>query len=491
MFKGVDVGALNVKYPRGVFPIFFTLIAGMMCAAFTLFFLVLYCVHGLGFGDKAADSLFGAYVALMYMTHIAGGYIAERYLGYCRAIVVGAFAMALGLALIAFPERPYLIAGLSIFILGVGLLVPCIFVLLGRLYATHGPEREAGFILAYIGMNIGAFLAGVVGGQLEHYFGFKAVFLCGSLVALALTCFFIKASRFFKSVELQTMQPKSRRSQAVGLGLCLVVILALAGLLTFAGMANVLLLIAGVCCFILILQLSQREKGVARKKLYTFLLFCLLGIAFWSLYFLNTSALALFIDRSVNKQILGWTIPTESFASIGAFYMMLLGPFIGPFWLFLRKRFGWDVSLSAKFSGGLIFIGAVYLIIALGIYLNTGEAALSLWWVVVCYLFQSFGELLIGPAGFAMVGTLVPVRMEAVMVGMWELSVGLGGNVTSYLAGLTAVPKATPAASANHLYLQYFAFFGVVTVAIGFLVASIAIWKRCYKYKANHSTFGK
>ncbi|SFN99617.1 peptide MFS transporter [Sphingomonas sp. OK281] len=72
--------------------------------------LTLYLTKHFVFGDREATGLYGGYTALVYLTPLVGGYLADQYLGSKRAVKFGAIIMALGYLLLCFggeTAKPY------------------------------------------------------------------------------------------------------------------------------------------------------------------------------------------------------------------------------------------------------------------------------------------------------------------------------------------------------------------------------------------------
>ena len=138
--------------------------------------LVLYLTKELLFSDAQAYGIYGAYGAWVYTTPVIGGWLADRWLGYQRAIVLGAILMALGHFSLAITHPMFFYTALALLIAGNGLFKPNISSLVGKLYARDDPRRDPGFTIFYMGINIGAFLAplacGFVGDTFGWHYGF-------------------------------------------------------------------------------------------------------------------------------------------------------------------------------------------------------------------------------------------------------------------------------------------------------------------------------
>ena len=147
--------------------------------------LVLYLVNAIGLPREHALEIYATYTALVYLTPIFGGYLADRWLGHRRAVIIGAMVMALGHFAMAFPSLLYYALGLLV--AGNGFFKPNISTLLGNLYGEGDPRRDGGFTIFYMGINLGAFLAPLAVGTLadlyDWHYGFAAAGV-GMLIGL-------------------------------------------------------------------------------------------------------------------------------------------------------------------------------------------------------------------------------------------------------------------------------------------------------------------
>src|SRR5690606_15870037 len=135
-------------HPSGLFVLFFT----EMWERFSFYgmraLLVLFLVSAVGIGGwdwprENAMALYGTYLALLYLTPIIGGQLADRYLGYRKAIIIGAIIMTLGHASMAI-ETPFsLYLGLFLLVVGTGFFKPNMTSFISVLYQNH-PEKKDG-----------------------------------------------------------------------------------------------------------------------------------------------------------------------------------------------------------------------------------------------------------------------------------------------------------------------------------------------------------
>ena len=133
-----------------------------------------------GCGWERADALvlYAWYTGLVYVTPIIGGFIADKFTGFRKAVVLGAVIMTLGHASMALEvlSDSFFYIGLGLIIIGNGLFKPNIGSIVGQLYKTQGKEKDAGYTIFYMGVNAGAFfgyvLCGYIGETIGWHYGF-------------------------------------------------------------------------------------------------------------------------------------------------------------------------------------------------------------------------------------------------------------------------------------------------------------------------------
>ncbi|MCL2349791.1 MAG: peptide MFS transporter [Planctomycetaceae bacterium] len=157
-------------------------------------------VPGFGWSEADANYLYGIYTCLVYFLPILGGWVADRFLGQFRCVLIGGVLMAVGEFFLAATEfvrigigtdiniqtDPLALwtfyAGLALMILGNGFFKPCISVMVGQLYHPDEPQkRDAGFSFFYMGINIGAFLSPLVAGTVAEKYGFHLGFIIAGI----------------------------------------------------------------------------------------------------------------------------------------------------------------------------------------------------------------------------------------------------------------------------------------------------------------------
>ncbi len=157
---------MALGHPKGLFALFFTEMWERLAFYTMVGILLLYTIDaergGLGLPRAQGNEIYGLYLAFVYFTPFIGGMIADRFLGYRRAVFIGGLLMAAGLFMMGMPGFNFFVLGLIGLIVGNGFFKPNISVMVGNLYKPGDPKRDSGFNIFYMGINIGALAATLV-----------------------------------------------------------------------------------------------------------------------------------------------------------------------------------------------------------------------------------------------------------------------------------------------------------------------------------------
>jgi len=171
---------MALGHPKGLFPLFFTEMWERLAFYTMLGVLLLYVTDtergGLGLPAAEGNEIYGLYLAFVYFTPFLGGMLADRFLGYRRAVVLGGVLMASGLFLMSVPGFTPFASGLGLLIIGNGFFKPNISVMVGNIYEPGDPKRDAGFNIFYMGINVGAFVANLLAASVRNEFGWLWTF---------------------------------------------------------------------------------------------------------------------------------------------------------------------------------------------------------------------------------------------------------------------------------------------------------------------------
>ena len=431
-------------HPKGLSVLFFS----EMWERFSFYgmraLLTLYMVSELGYPkDGRAYAVYGAYGALVYAFPVLGGWLANQWLGYRRAIVLGAVLMALGHFAMAVPDENAFYLALGLLCVGNGFFKPNISSTVGRLYAEGDRRRDRGFTIFYMGINIGAFTAPLVCGWLGEDVDWHLGFSLAGFGMVAGLIWFLRGRRHLGD-HAEPDRPELLKAP-VFLGLNRLH-LVVAGAFLVAPLAALCLwryevaqiLIQGISGVVLIclLVFTFQQHGVARLRLLSLIVLMFFHMLFWAGFEQAGSSFNIMTKEHVHRKILGIEFPASVFQSVNPFFIVVLAPFFSILWKRLQQR-NWDPSIPMKFALGLFQLGLGFLALLVGMAVADENATIALFWMVLCYLLHTTGELCLSPVGLSAVTKLSPKRWVGFCMGAWFLTIANAHLVAAGIARLT------------------------------------------------------
>ncbi len=172
-------------HPKGLFRLFFIEMWERLAFYTMVGILLLYATDtetgGLGWSKDTGNEIYGLYLAFVYFTPYVGGLLADRFLGYRKAVLIGGLLFATGFFLLATGQPWAFPVGLVFLCCGNGFFKPTISAMVGNLYAKGDPKRDAGFNIFYMGINIGAFIANFLAAIMRNAFFWEAIFIAAGI----------------------------------------------------------------------------------------------------------------------------------------------------------------------------------------------------------------------------------------------------------------------------------------------------------------------
>src|SRR6058998_3105373 len=392
-------------HPRGLSTLFFT----EMWERFRYYgmrgFLILYMTKALGFTDPHAGAVYGNYVGSVWLAAIFGGIIADRWLGHYRSVLIGGIIIALGHFTLAFHALPFFYSGLSLIVIGTGLLKPNVSTLVGSLYDRGDERRDAGFSIFYMGINLGAFLGPLIAGKLAEGVDWHLGFACAGVgMLLGLTQYVLGRRRLQPAVERIAAQKAARKA------------------VDPTGARG---------------PLSSEDW----RRIWAVVVLFIFASLFWGAYEQAGSTLTLFADRYVHLELLGIRLYASWFVSVQAAFVILLSPLFAWLWVRLGPR---QPSSPAKFALALVLVGLAFVLLIPAGSLAQGGVKVSPLWLIGAYFIQELGELCLSPVGLSLVTKVAPVRLVSVVMGIFFLSNFLGNLLAGWSARfVSTVPLVT------------------------------------------------
>jgi proton-dependent oligopeptide transporter, POT family len=288
-----------------------------------------------------AGALFGTYAMLLYITPIAGGMLADRYLGYRWAVVIGSLIMTLGHASMAFETELSLYAGLALLVIGTGFFKPNMTSIVSEMYKKLPEKKDGAYTIFYMGVNAGAFFGMMLCGYLAEKVGWAWGFgLAGVFMLLGTLQFWLakplfgeigdrptKESRANKQTMALDEDPEvAKRNPFTTIDYILIAICTIIGLGysindplsniagidifkfmqigDFKGQYVGILIALGLFLFLVISRIL-RYTVVVRDRMIAFIIFAFFTVFFWLAFEQGATSLVIFARDNINRELVG------------------------------------------------------------------------------------------------------------------------------------------------------------------------------------------
>ncbi len=492
--KITETGNDFFGHPKALFILFFT----EMWERFSFYgmkaLLIFYLTKYYLFSDEAGNLLIGSYAALVYAIPVVGGFIADRYLGFRKAIVFGGILLVLGHLGMAYEGNAttksltgeiirdefalqifYL--SLAFIVMGVGFLKANISSLVGELYAEGDKRRDSGFTIFYMGINLGSFLATLICVWLGEAYGWSYGFGAAGIGMLFGLMTFISGKKLLLG-KGESKTPEFLENRTLGFknewliyaGSVISIALVWQMVQRHSVVQN-LLIIAGGISFIYIIYyaITQLDK-IARERLIALTILILFTIVFWALFEQAYTSLNLFADRILDRG----SIPAGNFLSLNALFIVLFAPVFAWLWIRLGKQ---NPNTAVKFSIALLLVGLGFGSLVLGIHAS-GMGKVAMFWLVLTYFLHTCAELCLSPVGLSAVTKLSPVKIVGFMMGVWFLATASSEFIASILANIASVDTSNGEAPdlnlAKQSYLKLFEYLFYTGLGFGILLLALS-----------------
>jgi POT family proton-dependent oligopeptide transporter len=463
------------KHPKGLRPLFMTEMWERfsfygMRALLALYMVAPQSAGGLGFSPTKATMIYGTYGMCVYLMAIPGGWIADRFLGYQKAVALGGVFIAAGQFVLTIRSMPFFVLGLAMIVVGTGLLKTNCTSLVGMLYSQEDTRRDSGFSIYYMGINLGAFISPLVCGfvaqtpsflwilnklgiQATHAwtwgFGAAGLAMILGLVQYKLQHKLLGDTGLMPAhhaagpiTAAATEKAAELRPKAMLLfGLLFAVILAFA---TFdlapdfrwpvAGISFVAGAVLGGAfgasnAGYLDLTGDEKKRVMAIGMLFTF------AMIFWAIFEQAGTTLNFFADQHTNRVLPGGGLfPSSYYQSVNSVFIILLAPAFSWLWMNLGRH---EPSSPIKFTAGLLGVGLGFLLLVLP-FTSTVAAGgkAGPWWLVGTYFIHTVAELSLSPVGLSTTSRLAPDKFKGLMMGVWFMSISFGYKLGGFAGHL-------------------------------------------------------
>jgi POT family proton-dependent oligopeptide transporter len=418
---------------------------------------------GLGTTDKTASSIYGLYVACSYLLSLLGGWIADRLMGAQRAVIAGGSLIVLGNSLLISGTRHVFFLGLTVSAFGIGLLKPSVSTLVAQLFPEGGSRRDAGFLIFFMGISVGALLGSMLVPIFVVHFGWRWGFgLTAFGMLLGSVHFGLARGRLAGAGAAVTGEAGSWLPVILfGTGISIIAALSVVGHLTIdpiavSAIVSWLLVLLGATYFIYLVAFAGLTV-LERRRAYVIVALFVASAIFFAGNEQSGALLTLFAERYTDRKILGWEIPAGALYAVSSLTDILFAPLFAWLWLALGRR-GVDPSTITKFSLALTLLSVGFLVMYVASsYVGAGRKVGPAW-LTMTFVLHEWGALCLYPIGLSSITKLAPPRLLGQLFGMWFLSVALGDNLAGRLSGEYDVNNLS---SLSHVFLKTFWFAAI------------------------------
>lgn len=478
-----DSTTVKQGHPNGLYILFFSEMWERFCYYGMRVLLTLYLVKSLLKGDVEASLIYGAYTGLVYAAAVLGGRLADRYLGYRFAILLGAVLMAIGEFFILGGSETWLYAGMGAIIVGNGYFKANISTIVGKLYEENDPRRDSGFTIFYIGINVGSLLATTAVAYIGEVYGFKYGFALAGFGMLAAFFIFWAGRHRYQAAEGLDIRPAAKKKVFGPLTMLHIIVLgSLAAipacylLIWQNQVLDYILLATFLAVAYNLISSGAKEGKIHRDRMIALVIFILINITFWASFEQAGTSLTLFADRNVDRVIMGWTMPASMTQFFNPAFIIIFGSIFSVMWIKLSK-IGKNPSIPMKFSYGILQLGLGFLV-TLAFSGMAVDYKVPLMTLMLLYLLHTTGELFLSPIGLSMVTKLAPSKISGTAMGAWFLSYAIANYVAGKIATLTGVGEGgggeIDAATGFDTYIGVFSNIGYTLVGIAILIAILS-----------------
>ncbi len=473
------------QYPKQLWYLFFSEMWERFCFYGMRGMLVIFMVNQLMLDATQANLQYGATQAFVYAFTFIGGLFADKILGYRKSLYWGGLLMIAGSLILAIDPIRFFFFGISFTIVGTGFFKPNISTMVGTLYHEGDPRRDAGFSLFYAGINLGALIGGYLcvavgkGEMLSSIvpahltwnvaFGFAAVVMIISL----LTFMFTQKSMGEIGVSplLHLPQVKRRNIEILTYVGSLLIIPLIMTMVAKTAYTDLFMYIIGPATLIYLAYEMRGFSVSERKKLLAALVFIFFSIIFWAFFEQSGGSLSLFAEKNLDKNLVGMSLdPNGVNNSANSLFVILFAALLGVVWIALAKK-GWEPNTLVKFGLGFLFLAAGFYVFYTTQFFANDQGVTSLNVFTLGWLVITFGELCLSPIGMSIMTKLSPVKLQAIMMGMWFLASAYG----QYFAGILGANIAEASANASNMEQLVTYTQGYRQLALYALIAGVVL----------------
>ncbi len=473
------------KYPKQLWYLFFSEMWERFCFYGMRGMLTFFMVDQLLMNEKVANLQYGATQAFVYAFTFIGGLFADKILGYRKSLFWGGIMMIVGSAILAINPQEFFFLGISFTVIGTGFFKPNISTMVGTLYKANDARRDAGFSLFYSGINVGALLGGYACIYIGKNYSWNLAFgLAGIVMTISLLTFVFTQKSMADIGISPLLHLENSKRKLYEYATYVGTILAIQLIMTMVSNPEYTDYFIYTIGPITLLYLAYEMRNFSineNKKLAAAMVFIIFSILFWAFFEQSGGSLSLFAANNLNNDILGLKLdPNGVNNAANSLFVIIFAPLLGIVWIWLSSRKK-EPNTVVKFGLGFLFLALAFYTFYTTRFFANAEGLTSLEMFTLAYFIITFGELCLSPIGLSIMTKLAPVKLQAVMMGMWFLASAygqyaagiLGAGMVSADENATKVEKLITYTDGYNQLAIYALVAGLVLIAISPLVKKL------------------
>ena len=231
--------------------------------------------------------------------------------------------------------------------------------------------------------------------------------------------------------------------------------------------AYFLTIIAGLYFVYLFLFAGLNSKE--RKNLILLFLLFIGAAAFWSGFDQSAGSLSIFARDYTDLSIAGYEIPIGWLQFANPIIVVIFAPIFAGIWVQLA-RMNLDPALPFKFAIGLLFMALSFVVMIIAVNIALKSSPVGMQWLLLTYLFQTWGELALSPIGLSAFSRYGPKRYMGQMFGLWFLASAIGGVLAGLLGGEALDGGLETISPVFEFMIQYYLVIAVALIALSFVI---------------------
>jgi len=478
-------------HPKGLFYLFFAELWERFSFYGMRALLVLYMTKHLLYDDDMSFGIFAAYMSLVYVTPMIGGILADKLLGFRKAILLGGVLMALGHFFLTIETPLFFYGSLGLIIVGNGFFKPNISSFVGDLYHKDDSRRDAGFTIFYMGINIGAAIAPLLCAWFAETYGWHYGFvLAGIGMVLGLFIFKrgINNDVFQEKGLITNSELYSKKTAGISNGKLVTIgsflsVPIFALIIKYNQFEHYLVWIVSAFLVGYIALILSKVSPTEKKRLIVVVYFTSLYTLFSAIFEQAGSSLTLFADRNVN--LVGMDAAGTNSINAGFIFMLAI-PF-SLLWTYLSKK-NVNPNSAIKFGIGLLLLGLGFVVFAYSANSADSLAKTPMLYLVLGYFILTVGELFLSPIGLSKMTELSPLKYISFIMGVWFSANFYGHFFAGKIAKLTTVSKGETSIFSEGIFLT-------ITETVSGLNSTLIegksdAFQQLYSYVSVYASFG-